>query len=910
MKTALFMLLILLPVAFFAANLNINVPIESPVGDPALQDYSSLGMGALSSPGNPHLPVKTVNVLLPPGAVVNNWQVAFIAANMLSGSAPSFNRAYSDGERTISNQTNRNNVSPYSYLGMRKWGDLNYASFSVLPASWNGTSWQWSSACQISLDYELTDNTANIIPPTFTDASFFANAQNMGTWYHKVNNRNYDILVVTTPALYASLANWVTYRESQGLVVSFTDIATALNQGTGSTEEAKLRNYLISQYQSNAFSYLLLVGDYDTVPVAYLTPEPDGIDTVPSDFFYGDLSSDWDTDNDGRLGEYSTGYMNQDYGVDFTPEVYVGRISTNSANSVTVIANRILAYEQSNAEWKNKNLLPAAWLNYQGEPEAIMPPTDGALYAEFIKNTALANQPNTTLYEQLGVVPSFPSDYPLDYDEFRTLLNTQSWGFINWSAHGSSSSSSRKVWMQDYNGNNFPDSDEMQWLNLVNKQSFDNLNNTDGTVIFAASCYNGMIDSNSSSLAEYALIKKGVGVFGATRTGWYKVGWLNPGWGGLSSYNYHLVENYRQSGLCLGAAHAGANLLHSQYYLFGDPIDSGGIIWPELQNIYTYMYFGDPLVGYTPEMPVPGGEILVWEPTQNQGLPLVNAIREATNMNVVYSDKLIVDYNYLNNFEAVFCLFGYGDTSYILDPESFEYGLLNAYLENGGKLYLEGSVAWDPTDVFWGKFGTHAPLDMLAYIESVEHISSGDIWPYADNNRFTDALLPYSATAMPVFKTHNTSYTDANIGIWNSNGNYRTIASSFRLSDIINGDNSLTDLVAVICDTLDVYHSSPVATDDPGLVPIVQSLAVYPNPSYATSNIRFSLEKAAPVSLNVYNIRGQKIRNLKDEKLTSGDYNIAWDGKDSNGRLCSSGVYFYRLEAGNTKSSLKQVIIH
>ncbi|MDY0150685.1 MAG: C25 family cysteine peptidase [Candidatus Cloacimonas sp.] len=910
MKYTLLILLLSLPLMVFAASLSVGISFPSPTGDPAFQDYAKLGLGTSSSPGTPQLPVKSINIILPPGAFVTDWQVKFGATTTLNGSAPQLNRAFSDGERLLSAASSRDNISPYSFLGMRKWGDVQYAAFSVLPARWNGSEWSWNTSCRIGLDYAITKQTSNVIPPILTDASFFANPENLELWYQPTNTRNYDVLVIGTPALYASLSNWVTFRESQGLVVSFTDIATALSQGSGTTDEARLRSYLISQYEANAFSYMLLVGDYDTVPVAYLTPEPDGLDTVPSDFFYGDLSSNWDTDNDGRLGEYSTGFMNQDYGVDFTPEVYVGRISTNSASNVTAIANRFVAYEQSSGLWKNKNLLPAAWLNYLGEPETNMPATDGALTMEIMKNTALASQLNTTLYEQLGVVPSFSSDYPLDYDMFKSLLDNQSWGFVNWSAHGSSASSSRKVWMQDNNSNNFPDSDEMEWLNLINRQSFDNLANTDGTVIFAASCYNGQIDGSNTSLAEYALIKKAVGVIGATRTGWYKVGWLNPGWGGLSSYNYHFVENYRQNGLSGGAAHAVTNLLHSQYYLFGDPIDTGGIIWPELQNIYTYLYFGDPLIGYMPDLPLPQGEILVWEPTQTQGWQLVNALRAATDMNVIYSDKLIEDYAYLNNFEAVFCLFGYGDTSYILNPASFEYNLLNGYLAGGGKLYLEGSVSWNPLDDFWGKFGAHAPLDMLAYIESVQHISSSNIWQYADVNRFTDALLPYSATAVPVFKTHNTSYSDSNIGIWNSNGNYRTLASSFRLTDVLNGEHDLNEIVSIICDTLGVINNAPVGNSDAALVPLVQNLSAYPNPSFGVSNIRFTLNKAASVQLDVYNLKGQRVSSLSQGKLAAGDHALLWNGLDTSGKQCASGIYFFRLDAGGRIASVKQILLH
>jgi hypothetical protein len=99
-----------------------------------------------------------------------------------------------------------------------------------------------------------------------------------------------------------------------------------------------------------------------------------------------------------------------------------------------------------------------------------------------------------------------------------------------------------------------------------------------------------------------------VAVFGATRTGWYKIGWENPVgvasaaktimcWKTMSSPNV----GWRRGGLDQSAPH--------QYYLFGDPVDSGGIIYPELQNVYTYLLYGDPAVGHSAVQTPPDGEI-------------------------------------------------------------------------------------------------------------------------------------------------------------------------------------------------------------------------------------------------------------------------------------------------------------
>ncbi|PKN72828.1 MAG: hypothetical protein CVU50_05760 [Candidatus Cloacimonetes bacterium HGW-Cloacimonetes-3] len=910
MKHIVILLLILLPIIVFASDIRVDIPLIAPNGEINQNKLTKLGYGAVSSPGKLQLPVQNVNILLPPEAKIDSWSVNISAPQSLSGKAPAHNGGFSNGDKLLSMPESTGKPASYTYLGLRKWGDLRYAAFSVLPAFWDGNTWQWSNTCSIRLQYSSNEESGTI-PSTFTDNTFFANPQDLQTWYSRSTHRNYDVLVIGTPALYAAMDSWVSFRQSQGLVISFTDIATALAQGMGTSDAEKLRSYLISQYQANNFTYLLLLGDYDTVPVAYLTPEPEGWDSVPSDFFYSDLSSNWDSDNDALLGEYSTGFMNQDYEVDFTPEVFVGRISTNIASQVTAIANRIVSYEQSTAPWKEANLLPAAFLNYGNEPEIGMLPTDGADFMQYAYDTALSGQLNFRMYEQMGVVPSYLCEMPLSSDNFRTLLDNYSWGFINWSAHGSSSSSSRKVWIEDSNEDGIPDSNEMSWMGLVNRGSFDNLANTDGAMIFAASCYNGLVDGDEPSLAEYALIKKAVAVLAATRTGWYKIGWQNPGWGGLSSFNYHYLENFRQAEMSVGASYAYANLLHTRYYLFGDPIDSDGIIWPELQNVYTYMLFGDPLIGYTPTAPMPQGEILVWEPNGQQGLAVVNSLREIADVNVIYTDKLIDDYDYINQFKAVFCLFGFGEANYNLETTSFEHNLLNSYLETGGKLYIEGDLNWSPLDSpFWTKLGVHAPLDNFTFIETVHHPLSNIIWQYADYTYPTQILFPFTETANVLFTTQNMDPPDANIGIWNSNGNYRTIASSFSLAQITPLRSNLADMLGIICDTLNVFVSSPSGAEDENLIPSAISLSSFPNPSRSLVTFSYSLPKANKVSMDIYNLKGQKVRSLSDAYMDKGEHSLVWDGKDASGKQCASGIYLYHFQAGKHKQSGKQVLIH
>ncbi len=73
----------------------------------------------------------------------------------------------------------------------------------------------------------------------------------------------------------------------------------------------------------------------------------------------------------------------------------------------------------------------------------------------------------------------------------------------------------------------------------------------------------------------------------------------------------------------------------------------------------------------------------------------------------------------------------------------------------------------------------------------------------------------------------------------------------------------------------------------------------YPNPFNAKTIISFALPKESRVSLDVYNILGQKVKTLLDGTMAAGNYNQEWDGTDHNGLGVSSGVYLYKLKADN-----------
>jgi len=82
----------------------------------------------------------------------------------------------------------------------------------------------------------------------------------------------------------------------------------------------------------------------------------------------------------------------------------------------------------------------------------------------------------------------------------------------------------------------------------------------------------------------------------------------------------------------------------------------------------------------------------------------------------------------------------------------------------------------------------------------------------------------------------------------------------------------------------------------------------YPNPFNPSTRIQYSLEKAAEVTLKVYNLLGVEVATLVNERQEAGSYAVPFNTNKGTLAL-SSGVYFYRLEAESFVSTRKLVLI-
>ena len=93
-------------------------------------------------------------------------------------------------------------------------------------------------------------------------------------------------------------------------------------------------------------------------------------------------------------------------------------------------------------------------------------------------------------------------------------------------------------------------------------------------------------------------------------------------------------------------------------------------------------------------------------------------------------------------------------------------------------------------------------------------------------------------------------------------------------------------------------------------IPIVFSLSQnYPNPVTRSTTIKYGLPQETDVDIRVFNSAGQQIRTLVKENQDPGYYKVNWDLRGVSGDQMPSGVYFYRIRAGNFVQTRKMVIL-
>ena len=139
-----------------------------------------------------------------------------------------------------------------------------------------------------------------------------------------------------------------------------------------------------------------------------------------------------------------------------------------------------------------------------------------------------------------------------------------------------------------------------------------------------------------------------------------------------------------------------------------------------------------------------------------------------------------------------------------------------------------------------------------------------------------------------------TQYTDTNISL---NNTYRYFVTAV----YVNPDGeSIPSNEEII---------NYVSENDLTITPTITKLNNnYPNPFNPETTISFSLKEASNVQIEIFDIKGRKVKTLINKEYNHGNHTITWNAKDDKGKELSSGMYFYRMKT-NTKIETKKMLL-
>jgi len=577
-----------------------------------IEGYFSYGV-----PGYPDLPSKIFQIAVPPDVELNSIEITFSESekiylgNFLIKELPPL-ATWKDGVRTVDSKADvysNDAFYPERILEnagisqMRKW---RIFKVKYTPFQYNPVTQELLFIPRVTLRIKYSRTSFPPIPDAVLGDEvmdrraerILINYQEAQEWYTPSGfvprpSQTHDYVIITTNAIEASstqLANFLSYLSGKGfspLVVTEDDYGILTGQSPNGTAE-KIREWLINNYITASIQYVLLIGN----------PDPDdpstGADSVgdvpmkmcwpmrgqthpesPTDYFYADLTGNWDLDGDGYFGEYSgDGGVG---GVDFANEVYVGRIPVYSGVSQLDSAlSKTMSYGNASAAgitWRQNVLLPMSFSDAT---------TDGAYLGEAMRSNYLspAGLSSWTMYMQGSLCApansSFSSNEELIDGAVRSRWMSNPYGMVWWWGHGSETGA-----YLGYTG--------CGWGTILTTGNTTSLNDNYPSFAYQCSCNNGYPEW-SNNLGTALLYNGAVNTVSASRVSWYAVtSWYT----GLKYYcdnasigyyyGQELVSNDKKASVALYDVKSDMGANHYTWW--------GGSHW---MNLFDFNLYGDP----------------------------------------------------------------------------------------------------------------------------------------------------------------------------------------------------------------------------------------------------------------------------------------------------------------------------
>ncbi len=469
------------------------------------------------------LPKKNIKVLIPPNSRFLTYKIFDLNIEKLEGKfkLKEGDYPYLMGEKREYNfyLNNFKIDKPLLFLSENNDKGVKFIQFSLYPFLYENGELSFVKSFKVKI-YLTQDNASSTVYKI--DDDDFININQLYSYYKNlIKEESYDYLIITIDSLYKLLEEHKIYLESKGFRVKLLKLSTI---SSGAITPEKLREFIKGEYKRSGFKYLLLVGSLYSIPmkILYAGEEDEDYETkyIPSDFYYADLTSDFDSNRDGLYGDPRID------NVDFHPEISVGRIPFDTELEVKIVLLKTRVYmDKSYEENKKRILFLGAFWHYKNEENKWRVDGDGGYINEKIYNLYFKDKrfDKRSLNELQGLVITSVKDYTdeqINSSNFVKYVNEFNPGIVLWQGHGNWDSTARKVWAVDYDYNGYPTSDEIYWEDFISKELTYKFDPKNPSIYFSTSCLN-LYPEKESLGKDILRYGNGVAFVGNSRSSWY-----------------------------------------------------------------------------------------------------------------------------------------------------------------------------------------------------------------------------------------------------------------------------------------------------------------------------------------------------------------------------------------------------
>ncbi|MDP8202819.1 MAG: T9SS type A sorting domain-containing protein [Candidatus Tenebribacter burtonii] len=263
--------------------------------------------------------------------------------------------------------------------------------------------------------------------------------------------------------------------------------------------------------------------------------------------------------------------------------------------------------------------------------------------------------------------------------------------------------------------------------------------------------------------------------------------------------------------------------------------------------------------------------------------------------------------------------------------EVITYGIVTTVGEYGFFLQDE-SGAWN--GIFVYEYGVNVSqgdeIDIIATVaEYFDKTELTDVWEYnvlSSGNTLPEAFSlstvavnqeDYEGVLVQIENGECTNY-NPEYGEWLVDDGSGEIMIDDLLYEFIPVIGEFYDITGVVDYAYGSFRIEPRYSNDISITSLVQENVVnidlnlfnYPNPFNPTTTINFEINNLYEIpQIEIYNLKGQKIKELEIKNLKLGINSIIWNGTDNNDQSVSSGIYFYKLISGDYQQTKKMILL-